>query len=82
MFLLNVWLLEECMVLYRGCVFLQDHRVIRASEAALVVKSLSANTGDVRDACLIPGSGRSHGRGHDNPLQYSCLKNPIDRRVW
>ena len=55
--------------------FLQDHRVIRA-------KSLSANTGDVKDACLIPGSERSHGRGHDNPLQYSCLKNSIDRRVW
>ena len=63
------------MVWYRGWVFLQDHRVIRA-------KSLSANTGDVKDACLIPGSERSHGRGHDNPLQYSCLKNSIDRRVW
>ena len=41
-----------------------------------------ANAGDARDAGLIPGSGRSPGGGHGNPLQYSCLKNSTDRRAW
>ena len=41
-----------------------------------------ANAGDVRDMGLIPGSGRSGGSGHGNPLQYSCLENPMDRSVW
>ena len=44
-----------------------------------VVKNLPANAGDVRDMGLIPGSGRSPGGGHDNPLQYSCMENPMDR---
>ena len=47
----------------------------------LVVKNLPDNAGDVRDTGLIPGSGRSPG-GHGNPLQYSCLENPLDRRAW
>ena len=54
----------------------------RASQVALVVKNLPANSGDVRDEDLIPGSGRSPGGGHGNPLQYSCLENPLDRRAW
>ena len=41
---------------------------------ALVVKNLPANAGDVRDMGSIPGSGRSSGGGHGNPLQYSCLE--------
>ena len=48
----------------------------------LEVKNLSANAGDVRDMGLIPGSGRSSGGGYDNPLQYSCLANPMDRGAW
>ena len=43
------------------------------------IKNLPANAGDVRDAGLIPGSERSPGEGHDNPLQYSCLESPMDR---
>ena len=39
-------------------------------------------TWDVIDAGLIPGSGRSPGEGHGNPLQYSCLENPMDRGAW
>ena len=50
-----------------------------ASQVALVVKNPPVNAGDIRDAGSIPGSGRSPGWGHDNPLQYSCLKNPMDR---
>ena len=46
---------------------------------ALVVKNLSVNAGDLKDAGSIPGSGRSLGGGHGNPLQYSCLENPMHR---
>ena len=49
---------------------------------ALVVKNLPADAGDIRDAGLIPGSGRSPGGGHGNPLQDSCLGNPLDRGPW
>ena len=49
---------------------------------ALVAKNPPANAGDMRDMGLIPGSGRSPGGGNDNPLQYSCLENPMDRGVW
>ena len=45
----------------------------------LVVKDLSANAGDVRDEGLIPGSGRCPRGGRGNPLQHSCLENPMDR---
>ena len=48
-------------------------------QVALVVKNLLANAGEVRNAGSIPGSGRSLGGGHGNPLQYSCLENSLDR---
>ena len=48
----------------------------------LVVKNVPTNAGDVRDTGSIPGSGRSPGEGHSNPLQYSCLENPTDRGAW
>ena len=44
-------------------------------------KNLPANAGDVSDTASIPGSGRSPGGGHGNPLQYSCLENPMDRET-
>ena len=47
-----------------------------------MVKNLLANIGDVRHTCSTPGSGRSPGEGHDNPFQYSCLENPMDRGAW
>ena len=47
-----------------------------------MVKNPPANVGDVRDRGLIPGSGRFPGRGHGNPLQYSCLENPMDKGAW
>ena len=48
----------------------------------LVVKNLPANVGDIRDENSILGSGRSPGEGHSNPLQYSCLENPMNRGAW
>ena len=49
---------------------------------ALVVKNLPADAGDAGDMDSIPGSGRSPGGGHNNPLQYSCLENPMNREAW
>ena len=53
-----------------------------ASQVALAVKNPSASAGDIRDVGLIPESGRSPEGGHSNPLQYSCLKNSMDRGAW
>ena len=53
-----------------------------ASQVALVVKNPPANVGDVRDTGSIPGTGSSPAGGHGNPLQYSCLENPMDRGAW
>ena len=50
-----------------------------ASQVALVGKNSPANAGGMRNADLIPGSGRTPGGGHGNPLQYSCLENSMDR---
>ena len=47
-----------------------------------MAKSLPASAGDSRDTDSIPGSGRSPGEGNANPLEYSCLENPMDRGVW
>ena len=55
---------------------------IGGSPGDIVVKNLPANAGNTRDAGLIPGSGRFPGGGHGNPLQYSGLENPMDRRAW
>ena len=47
-----------------------------------VVKNPPANAGDARDTNSIPGSRRSPGVGYGNPLQYSCLGNPMDKGAW
>ena len=46
------------------------------------VKNLPASAGDMRDVGCIPGLGKSPGGGHDNPVQYSGLENPMDRGAW
>ena len=46
------------------------------------VKNRPANVGHLRDTGLIPGLGRSIGEGNGNPLQYSCLENPMDIGAW
>ena len=53
-----------------------------ASQVVLVAKTPPANAGDTEDAGLIPESGRSPVEVPDNPLHYSCLKNPMDRGAW
>ena len=77
----------------QGLFFTEVHRLLivvvsllseppRKPKVALVIKNLPANAGDVRNPCSIAGLGRSPGGGHGNPLQYSCLENPMDRRAW
>ena len=55
---------------------------MRVSQGALAVKNPPADGGDLRMEGSIPGLGRSPGGGHSNPLQYSCLENPMDRGAW
>ena len=59
------------------------YTVIGFPGGVLLLKNLPASAGDIRDKSSIPGSGRSSGGGgHDNPLQYSCLENPMDKGAW
>ena len=53
-----------------------------AFQVALVIKNMPANAGDIRDQGSIPGLGRSPGEELGNPLQYSCLENPMDKGAW
>ena len=55
--------------------------ITRASQVVLMVKNPPDNARDIKDAGLIPGSGRSPGEGHGKSLQYSCLDNPMDREA-
>ena len=54
----------------------------RASQVELVLKNPRANVGATKDVGWTPGSGRSPGGGHGNPLQYPCLENPTDGGAW
>ena len=47
-----------------------------------MVKNPPTNAGDIRDTGSIPGLGRSPGEGNGNPLQYTCLENPVDKGAW
>ena len=71
-------------MLSRLVITLQDKKIfyVGALQMELVVKNLPANARDKKDMGLIPGSGRSPGGGHGNPLQYSCLENPMNRGAW
>ena len=61
----------------------QEHlAATEQQQVALVVENLPANAGDLRHVSSIPRSGRSLGGGHGNPLQYSCLENPMNRGAW
>ena len=55
---------------------------LKSSQVVLVVKSRLSLQENIRDVGLIPALGRSTGDGHGNPVQYSCLENPMDRGVW
>ena len=59
-----------------------DEISLITSQVVLVVKNTPASEGDVKDSGSITGLGRSPGGGYGNPLQYSCLENPMDRGSW
>ena len=72
---------------------LRESLLTKANESSLVlywlgfpcssvVKNLPANAGDAGDTGLIPGLGKCSGKGNGNPLQYSCLGNPIGKGAW
>ena len=75
------WWLVGYWILHHLKLFSHSLSLWLASLVELVVKNLPANAGDVRDVGLIPGSGRSPGGSSGNPLQYSFLENPMDRRA-
>ena len=92
---LSEWLWSVCLfcidrlqfftlrfIAYVNIRFICMYVLIRASQVALVVKNLPADGGDRRDTGSIPGLGRSPEGGHGNPVQYSCLENPMDRGAW
>ena len=65
------------------CILIEIYLTLfRASQVALVVKNMPAGARDVKEAGSIPRSGRSPGGRHGNPLQDSCLENPMDRGAW
>ena len=62
--------------------FLSPILIMRGFPGGAVVKNLPANAGDPRKMSSIPGLGRSARVGNDNPHQWSCLENPMDRGDW
>ena len=68
-----------CLKWFPSLAMFMNQFVLFAFQVAQQLKSLPANTGD---AGLISGSGRCPGEGNGNPLQYSCLDNPMDRGAW
>ena len=73
---------KNIYIIYIYTLYIYIYVYLRASQVVLVVKNQPANAGDLRDAGLIPGLGKSPGRGHGNLLQYSCLEDPMDRGAW
>ena len=59
-----------------------SYNTLWAFPSGSVGKESACNAGEARDMGLISGSGRSPGEGHSNPLQCSCLENPLDRGAW
>ena len=76
-------MLALCNSLYTLSIYICIYLCIcLASQVALVVKTPRPIQETLRETGLIPGQGRSPGRGNGNPLQYSCLENPMDRGAW
>ena len=58
------------------------HKIYASTQVVLMVKNPPANAGDMRDAGVILGLGKTPGEGSGNPLQYPCLDNSMDRGAW
>ena len=69
--------------MYSMCVYIMYYSIVLLDfQGGSVLKNPPASTGAIGDSGSIPGSGRSPGKGNGNPLQYSCLGNPMDRGAW
>ena len=80
-YIMHVYIIRVCVYIYTHiCVHTHTHNWV--SQVALVLKDPPASAQDIEGTALIPGSGRSPGEGNGDPLQYSCLGNPMDRGVW
>ena len=72
--------MDSCLQYVVLCFFFKRHFLLEgASLVAQEVKASACNAGDLGSS---PGSGRSPGEGNGNPLQYSCLENPLDGGDW
>ena len=80
---MSVWTLKFLQIFPQG--LLQNYRHLwnkRGFPGGSDGKESACNAGNIRDAGLTSGSARYPGAGQGNPLQYSCLENPTDRRAW
>ena len=73
---------DICSFYFRGLNVIRICIIVYSIVVVLVVKSLPANAGDIRGVGWLPGSGGAPGGGHGNPLQCSCLENPLHRGAW
>ena len=73
------WEAHVCISIYINLKYFLEYSCFLGFLGGSVVKKPSANAGDMGS---VPGSGRSPGEGNDNPLEYSCLWNPVDRGAW
>ena len=69
-------------MLYLLSVSIDSVQISTDTQVVLVVKNPTASAGDLRGVGSMPGLGRSPGEGNGNPLQNSCLENPMDRGAW
>ena len=73
---------DICSFYFRGLNLIRICIIVYSIVVVLVVKSPPANAGDVRGVGWLPGSGGAPAGQHGNPLQCSCLENPLDRGAW
>ncbi|CAN0404375.1 unnamed protein product [Rangifer tarandus platyrhynchus] len=78
----SFWAATNAAQLQANILSLCSPHLFKGFPGGSVIKNLPVNVGEARDVGSIPGLGRSPGGGHGNPLQYSCLENPMDRGAW
>ena len=74
--------MEKNIYIYIYILYVIHDTYIWGFPGGATAEELACQSGDIRDTGSIPGLGRCPGEGHDNLLQYPCLENPMDRRVW
>ena len=80
--LISLFLFSPSSLLMTAWATKHESRFIGAFGVSLIAQSVKKSACGTGDPGSVPGSGRSPGEGNDNPLQYSCLENSMDRRAW